>query len=79
MTTRLSKPVRRVPAFVGPNRRQFVVELAPPDIICFRDLRSRKRYEITLGACYEMAIRSAVARQKRERAAKRKTAKRSER
>lgn len=72
MTTRLSNPVRRVPAFIGPNRRPYVVELAPPDLITFRDLRSRKRYEITLRACYELAIRSTVAREKRERAAAKK-------
>ena len=72
MTTPLSKPVRRAPGYIGPNRRLYVVELSPPDLITFRDLRSRKRYVTTLRACYELAIRSAVAEAKAAKAAARK-------
>jgi hypothetical protein len=67
--TPLAKPVKRSSAYIGPNRRQYVVELAPPDLITFRDVRSRKRFTTTLRACYEMAIRVAVSEAK---AAKRK-------
>lgn len=73
--TPLAKPVKRASAYIGPNRRPYVIELSPPDLITFRDLRSRKRYVTTLRACYELAIRSAVAEAKREKAAKRKARK----
>ena len=62
MTTPLSKPVARKSLTNGPNRRRFVVTLAPGDVIGFRDERRRHIYWLTLTACYEMAVRAEVER-----------------
>lgn len=62
MTTPLSKPVARKSTGNGPNRRRFVVTLAPGDVIGFRDERRRKMYWLPITACYEMAIRAEVER-----------------
>jgi hypothetical protein len=73
VTTPLAKPVSRRSTGAGVNRRQYVVTLAPGDIIGFRDVRSRTTYWLPLAACYAQAVRAEVARRRAEKAAKRKT------
>jgi hypothetical protein len=73
--TPLSKAVARKSTGLGPNRRRYVVTLAPGDVIGFRDERRRKNYWISIAACYEYAIRAEVARKKAERAKEKKARK----
>lgn len=76
MTTPLRKAIRRVSAGNGVNRRQFVVTLAPGDLIGFRDLRSRTTYWLPLAACYAHAVAADVARRRAEKAAARQAKRR---
>lgn len=70
--TPLKKPVRRVSSGNGVNRLQYVVTLAPGDVIGFRDVRSRTTYWLPLAACYAQAVRIEVARKRAERSKTRK-------
>lgn len=70
--TPLIKAVSRRSTSAGVNHRQYVVTLAPGDIIGFRDVRSRSTYWLPLAACYAMAVRAEVARKRAEKAAARK-------
>ena len=63
--TPLTKQVARKSTGNGPNRRRYVVTLAPGDVIGFRDERRRKTFWLSISACYELAIRSDVAAEKR--------------
>ena len=66
MTTELKKPVSR--RTTSPHRgRRVVVTIAPGDVIGFREERTRKTYWITLGACFDMAVKIEVARIKAEK------------
>lgn len=66
MTTELRKAVSRRTA--APHRgRRVVVTIAPGDVIGFREERTRKTYWITLGACFDMAVKLEVARLKAEK------------
>lgn len=72
MTTELRKAVSR--RTIAPHRgRRVVVTIAPGDVIGFREERTRKTYWVSLGACFDMAVKLEVARQ---RAEKKKGAKR---
>lgn len=73
MTTPLAKPVSRRSTGNGVNRRQFVVTIAPGDVIGFRDVRARSTYWLPLATCYALAVRAEVARKRAERAAARKS------
>jgi len=70
--TPLAKTISRRSSGNGVNRRQYVVTLAPGDIIGFRDVRARMTYWLPLAACYAMAVRAEVARKRAEKAAARK-------
>jgi hypothetical protein len=72
--TPLKKSVSRVSTGNGVNRRQFVVQLAPGDVIGFRDVRTRRWSWTTLAHCYALAVRQQVAKERADRAAKRKAA-----
>jgi len=66
--TPITKPVKR--RTIGPHRGlRVVVSLEPGDVIGFRSERTRRTYYVTVGACFDMAVRQQVAA---ERAAKRK-------
>lgn len=68
--TDLLKKIRR--RSTGRHRgARFVVELLPGDVAGFRRERSREWFYIELSACYDMAIKLAVAAKKREKAAQR--------
>lgn len=66
-TTRLAREVRRQSTGNGVNRRQYIITLAPGDVIGFRDVRTRTTYWTTLAQCYALAVRQEVARQRDER------------
>jgi hypothetical protein len=70
--TPLQKPVRRLSQSNGVNRRQYIVTLAPGDIIGFRDARTRTTYWTPLALCYAQAVRAEVARQRAEKSITRK-------
>lgn len=74
--TPLTKPVKRASTGFGVNRRPFVVILDSPDLIGFRDRKSRRIWWTTLAACYALAVRQQVAADKAERARKRKEGRR---
>lgn len=75
MTTELQRPVTRRTASRHRGRR-VVVTIAPGDVIGFREERTRKTYWITLGACFDMAVKIEVARLKEEKKKARKAARR---
>ena len=70
--TPLKKAVHRVSTANGVNRKQYVVTLAPGDVIGFRDVRTRKAYWTSLARCYALAVRINLDH---ERAEKRKAKK----
>ena len=71
--TPLKKEVRRLSTGSGVNRRQYIVTLAPGDVIGFRDLRTRQNYWISLALCYALAVRQQVAKERADKAAKKKS------
>lgn len=76
MTTPLHKPVSRLSAGNGVNRRRYVVTLAPGDVIGFRDARTRTTYWTTLASCYAATVRAEVARKREDQRKARKEGKR---
>lgn len=78
MTTPLAKPVRRRSTGYGVNRRPFVVTLEPPDLIGFRDAKTRRTFYTTLAACYALAVRQEVEARRREKAKKREAKRRAD-
>ena len=78
MTTVLSKPVRRRSLSFGVNRRPFVVTLEPPDLISFRDAKTRRKFYTTLASCYALAVRQEVEAKRQEKAKKRAARRRAD-
>lgn len=64
--TDLKRKLRR--RSIGSHRgARFVIELLPGDIAGFRRERTRAWFYIELGACFDLAVKHAVAAKKREK------------
>lgn len=70
MTTKLTKPVRRLTETTRRERgksRAFVVTLYPGDLIGFRFFGCKREEVLPVGVAYSMAIRLRNADQKEKR------------
>lgn len=59
--TKLKKPVRRVAIGVvkdGNMTGPVVIELRPPNLLCFRIKGCKREYNLTVEVCYFMAVRA---------------------
>ena len=67
MTTKLSKPVRRLTETTRRERgksRAFVVSLCPGDMIGFRFAGCKREEFLPVGVAYNMAVRLRIATDK---------------
>jgi hypothetical protein len=74
--TNLNKPVKRVTS--GQIReagavRNVIVIMRPPNILGFKAKGCRREYQLTVEACYIMAVRASVSMAKKEKLAAKKS------
>lgn len=67
--TKLNRPLRReITNTISPSiKRPIIIQLEPPNFIKFKEKGRRLWYETTIEACYFLAVRQFVQKEKQEK------------
>lgn len=67
--TKLERPLRReITNTISPSiKKPVIIQLEPPNFIKFKEKGRRLWYETTIEACYFLAVRQFVQKQKQEK------------